>query len=118
MSEWEYRKIDLNDPPRKATDLDLLEKAGEDGWELVVITANSTAYLKRPIAEQRPKRKTQKNYARVTQRTRGHRADKCVGWGLNHREATGHFDGAQPSRAIIEATGEHHSEYARAMGQR
>jgi hypothetical protein len=58
MPEWEYRKIDLNDPPREATDLDLLEKAGEDGWELVVITVNYIAYFKRPIAKPRPKRKT------------------------------------------------------------
>ena len=47
MLEWKYRKIDLNDPPREATDLDLLDKAGSDGWELVVITVNSIAYLKR-----------------------------------------------------------------------
>jgi hypothetical protein len=58
MAEWEYRKIDLNDPPRDATDLDLLKKAGEDGWELVVITPNYIAYLRRPITKPRSKRKT------------------------------------------------------------
>jgi hypothetical protein len=58
MPEWEYRKIDLNDPPREATDLDLLEKAGDEGWELVVITVNNIAYMKRPITKSRSKRKT------------------------------------------------------------
>jgi hypothetical protein len=32
MPEWEYRKFDLNDPPREATDLDLLEKAADEGY--------------------------------------------------------------------------------------
>jgi hypothetical protein len=58
MSEWEYRKVDLNVPTRTATDLDLLDKAGFEGWELVVITPNSIAYLKRPITKSRTKKKT------------------------------------------------------------
>jgi len=45
--EWEYRKIVLNDHHRKGDDLDLLCDAGEDGWELVAITPNNVAYLKR-----------------------------------------------------------------------
>jgi len=32
------RKIDLNEPPCEATNLDLLDEAGNKGWELVVIT--------------------------------------------------------------------------------
>jgi hypothetical protein len=43
MPEWKYRKIDLNDPPREVSDLDLPDKAGSDGWELVVITVNGNA---------------------------------------------------------------------------
>ena len=58
MPEWEYRKIDLNDPPPEQSDLDLLAKAGEEGWELVVITSNNIAYLMRPISKPRAKRKT------------------------------------------------------------
>jgi hypothetical protein len=59
MPEWEYRKIDLNDPPREKSDLDVLDKAGDDGWELIVITPNSIAYLKRPISKPKTsKRKT------------------------------------------------------------
>ena len=52
MSQWEYRTIDLNDPPRRAEDVDVLSGAGEDGWELVAITANNIAYLKRQLEEQ------------------------------------------------------------------
>jgi hypothetical protein len=42
MPGWEYRKIDLNDPLCGAIDLDLLKKAGEDGWERVVITPTAS----------------------------------------------------------------------------
>ncbi len=51
MSEWEYRKIDLNQLPRKADDIDLLCDAGEEGWELVTILANNVAYLKRQVGD-------------------------------------------------------------------
>jgi hypothetical protein len=57
MPQWEYRKIDLNDPPREMSDLDLLDNAGVEGWELVVITSNNIAYLMRPITP-RAKRKS------------------------------------------------------------
>jgi len=57
MAEWEYLKIDLNDPPRENSDVDLLDKAGAEGWELIVITANSIAYLKRPFAKPRSRQK-------------------------------------------------------------
>jgi hypothetical protein len=52
VPQWEYRKINLNDVPRKTDDIDLLLDAGHDDWELVVITANNVAYLKRQIEEQ------------------------------------------------------------------
>jgi len=47
MYEWEYTKLDLNNLPRKAIDIDVLNKAGNEGWEVVTITPNSIAYLKR-----------------------------------------------------------------------
>jgi hypothetical protein len=50
MTQWDYRKINLNDVPRKTEDVDLLNDAGEQGWELVSITANNIAYLKRQVA--------------------------------------------------------------------
>jgi hypothetical protein len=49
MSQWEHRKIDLNNAPRKADDIDLLNDAGNDGWELIVITPNNIAYMKREL---------------------------------------------------------------------
>jgi H-NS histone family protein len=54
VSEWEYRKIDLSQLPRKTDDIDLLCDAGEEGWELVAILANNVAYLKRQPGESVP----------------------------------------------------------------
>ena len=51
VTEWEYRKIDLNQLPRKKDEIDLLCDAGEEGWELVAILANNVAYLKRELDE-------------------------------------------------------------------
>jgi len=52
MHEWEYQKIDLNDLPRKVKDIDLLNDAGAKGWEVVTITSNAIAYLKRQVGRQ------------------------------------------------------------------
>jgi hypothetical protein len=30
-------------------DIELLQEAGADGWELVAITSNNVAFLKRPL---------------------------------------------------------------------
>ena len=49
MSEWEYRKIDLNLHRPQGDELDLLNAAGAEGWELVGITSNNFAYLKREM---------------------------------------------------------------------
>ena len=49
MSQWEYRGIDLNDHGHKSNEIELLRDAGEEGWELVAITANQIAYLKRQV---------------------------------------------------------------------
>jgi hypothetical protein len=56
MSQWEYRKIDLNDLPRKANDVDVLNDAGDEEWELVGITTNNFAYLKREIEARIPEK--------------------------------------------------------------
>jgi len=49
MPEWEYITLNLCELPRKTSELDLLNGAGEKGWELVTITSNNIAYLKRPV---------------------------------------------------------------------
>ena len=49
MPEFEYEKVNLNYIPRKGDDIDLLDELGEEGWELVVITVNNIAYLKRQV---------------------------------------------------------------------
>ena len=54
MTEWKYRKIDLNLHRPQGDGLDLLNAAGTDGWELVSITSNNMAYLKRELEEVAP----------------------------------------------------------------
>jgi H-NS histone C-terminal domain len=49
---WEYRKINLNETPRRSDAIDLLCDAGKEGWELVTVLANNVAYLKRPLSEE------------------------------------------------------------------
>jgi hypothetical protein len=51
MREWEYRRLDLKDTPRRRDDVDVLNQAGSEGWELVAVTGNKIAYLKREIVE-------------------------------------------------------------------
>jgi len=53
MTQWEYRKIALNQLQKKGDDIDLLCEVGLDGWELVAILANSMAYLKRQATRDR-----------------------------------------------------------------
>lgn len=49
MTEWEYRKIDLNQQHPRSDELELVNAAGADGWELVGITSNNIAYMKRQL---------------------------------------------------------------------
>ena len=52
MPVWEYRIIRLNEAPPRRDSIDLLNAAGEEGWELVDITSNNLAYLKRPVDDE------------------------------------------------------------------
>lgn len=54
MPQWEYTKIDLNQSSRRTDDIDVLNTAGGDGWELVGITTNNIAYLKRQLEDVAP----------------------------------------------------------------
>jgi hypothetical protein len=49
MDGWEYMTINLCELPLAAQSTDALNDAGKEGWELVAITNNGIAYLKRPI---------------------------------------------------------------------
>ena len=64
MPQWEYSKIDLSNLPPRTEDVDLLDDAGRDGWELVSIAANNFAYLKRlsaaAAAESPPKQRARR----------------------------------------------------------
>jgi H-NS histone C-terminal domain len=54
VTEWEYRKIALNQLSPKTADVDVLNDAGDKGWELVAILPNNIAYLKRQVGESVP----------------------------------------------------------------
>jgi hypothetical protein len=47
MPQWEYRRINFGELLRGTEEL--LNSAGKEGWELVAITNNGVAYLKRQI---------------------------------------------------------------------
>jgi hypothetical protein len=49
MTQWEYAKVDLNNVPSNKSDLDLLNDAGTDGWELVTVTVSNFAVMKRAV---------------------------------------------------------------------
>jgi hypothetical protein len=51
MARWEYSKLDLNDAPRRGDDMDLLDNAGSNGWELVAVTNTGVAYIKRQVLD-------------------------------------------------------------------
>ena len=51
MAEWEYRKLFLNMHPPQGDELDVLNAAGAEGWELVSITSKNLADLKRQVDE-------------------------------------------------------------------
>jgi hypothetical protein len=51
MPRWEYCAIHLSQLPRRVDEIDLLNDVGEEGWELVAITANNLAYLKRQLRQ-------------------------------------------------------------------
>ena len=41
---WEYKKIALNQLSPKTAELDVLNDAGDDGWELVAILTNAFSH--------------------------------------------------------------------------
>jgi hypothetical protein len=55
MRQWEYLRLDLSDTPQRGEEVDVLNRAGGEGWELVTVTSNGIALLKREIAPPQPK---------------------------------------------------------------
>ncbi|MET0651852.1 MAG: hypothetical protein ABWY63_04990 [Hyphomicrobiaceae bacterium] len=49
MRQWEYLRLDLNDAPRRGDETGVLNRAGGEGWELVIVSRNGVAILKREI---------------------------------------------------------------------
>jgi phosphoglycolate phosphatase-like HAD superfamily hydrolase len=51
MTHWVYEKVDLASAPLKAKDSDiaLLNELGRNGWDLVVVTTNAQAYVKKAV---------------------------------------------------------------------
>lgn len=47
MTKWEYERIDLNTLPRHESEIDVLNVAGANGWELVSINSCNVAIMKR-----------------------------------------------------------------------
>ncbi len=54
MIKWEYSRIDLNSLARGETEIDALNAAGAQGWELVAVNDCNIAILKRSIAPPAP----------------------------------------------------------------
>jgi hypothetical protein len=52
MRQWEYLRLDLSDAPRRGAEIDVLNRAGGEGWELVTVTSNGIAILKRESGQQ------------------------------------------------------------------
>lgn len=55
MAEWEYMKLDLGQVPNRMNDIDVLNGVGKKGWELVCLTPNNQAYLKRAAEPPAPR---------------------------------------------------------------
>ena len=56
MTRWQDMKLDLASAPLKSgqDDIAVLNELGEEGWELVAITGNLRAHLKKPMPESAP----------------------------------------------------------------
>ena len=54
MPQWEHLVVDLNTISAKSSDVALLDQLGQERWELVSITSNKMAYMKRKVDELPP----------------------------------------------------------------
>lgn len=58
MTKWEYEKIDLNTLSRHESEIDALNLAGSNGWELVAINNCNVAIMKRSVTAAKAPRAT------------------------------------------------------------
>jgi hypothetical protein len=63
MPIWEYRKVHPDASPHAMNDIELLNAAGGEGWEVVHITDTSVAYLKRARRTDPGENRRQDKYA-------------------------------------------------------
>jgi hypothetical protein len=49
MTRWEYCELDLAEISKKLREVDLLNRAGAQGWELITIRSPFRALMKRPL---------------------------------------------------------------------
>jgi hypothetical protein len=49
MARWEYLTIDLAYLPARTGEVDVLNDAGGQGWELIAFMTNHVAYLRRQV---------------------------------------------------------------------
>lgn len=62
---WEYCKINLSALPTKKNDVDVLNEAGENGWQLVtIVPSTNVAYLMRKLGESTAEKRPQVRQAR------------------------------------------------------
>ena len=47
MARWRYMTIDLANLRARTNEIDVLNEAGADGWELICVSCNNIAYLRR-----------------------------------------------------------------------
>jgi hypothetical protein len=91
MPIWEYFAIHLSDLPRGADELDLLNDAGEEGWELVTITTNHVAYLKRRREVEPVAKALQKKAGAVTLPLAAPTASRRASLGIGSRPSSTRF---------------------------
>jgi DNA-binding protein H-NS len=46
---WEYYELDLTNVPKRQSELDLLNRAGQQGWELIALLPPHRALMRRPL---------------------------------------------------------------------
>jgi len=66
---WEYRRINLTASNHGTDEIQRLNAAGEEGWEIVHISADNVAYLKRP-SKKRARQSAGRHFAHASEAVR------------------------------------------------